>query len=143
MDKRHRSVEGSSPCSAPAETVWEVWTNPSQWPGDVIEEGSVDGDFAVGSKVTVKVKGGVKTTSTLTQVDPPRIWRSVSKFPGLTLTYDHGIETADHGTVLTERVILTGPFAGLFDRMTRTRLEETFASVTAYIARLAEARLPS
>jgi hypothetical protein len=81
MDKRHRSVEGSSTCSAPAETVWEVWTNPSEWPGDVIEAGSVDGDFAVGSKVTVKVKGGVKTTSTLTRVEPPRIWSSVSKFP--------------------------------------------------------------
>jgi hypothetical protein len=143
MDKRQRSVEGSSTCSAPAETVWEVWTNPSEWPGDVIETGSVDGDFAVGSKVTVKAKGGVKTTSTLTRVEPPRIWSSVSKFPGLTLTSDHVIETADGETVLTERVIMTGTFAGVAGRLLSKRLEEAFTAVTAYIARLAEARLPS
>jgi hypothetical protein len=123
--------------------VWEVWTNPSEWPGGVIEQGAVDGDFAVGSKVTVKVKGGVKTTSTLARVDPPTIWTSVSKFPGLTLTYEHVIEPAGDGPVLTERVIMTGLFAGLFDRMTRTKLEETFTAVTADIARLAESRLPS
>src|ERR1700757_4484922 len=125
MDKRHRSVEGSSSCSAPAETVWEVWTRPSEWPGDVIEAGSVDGDFAVGSKVTVKVKGGVKTTSTLTRVEPPRMWSSVSTFPGLALIYEHVIETADGATVLTERVIMTGTFAGVASRLLGKRLEET------------------
>jgi hypothetical protein len=137
-----RVIEGSSPCSAPAETVWQVWADPSTWPGSVIEVGAVDGEFAEGSKVTVKVKGGVKTASTLTKVEPPRIWCSVTKFPGLTLAYDHVIESAGSGTLLTERVTMTGPFAGLFDRMTRSKLEETFPAVTAEIARLAEARLP-
>ena len=143
MDKRHRSFEGSSRCSAPASTVWAVWTNPSEWPGDVIEAGTIDGDFVVGAKVGVKVKGGVKTTSTLTRVDPPKIWTSVSKFPGLTLTYEHAIDTAGDSTMLTERIIMSGLFAGVAARLMGSRLEETFAAVTACIARLAEARLPS
>ena len=105
--------------------------------------GTLDGDFVVGSKVGVKVKGGVKTTSTLTRVDPPKIWTSVSKFPGLTLTYEHVIDAAGGSTVLTERVIMSGPFAGVAAGLMRNRLEQTFAAVTAYIARLAEARLPS
>jgi hypothetical protein len=96
----------------------------------------------VGSTVTVKVKGGVKTKSTLTRVQAPNIWTSVTKFPGLQLTYEHTIDGSAGGTVLTERVIMTGPFAGLFERMTRTKLEETFAAVTADIARSAESDPP-
>ncbi|MGE2716634.1 SRPBCC family protein [Mycolicibacterium litorale] len=138
MGSKQRTVEGSSPCSAAPERVWDVWTAPERWPGDVIEVGSVDGDFAVGSKVTVKVKGGVKTRSTLTRVEAPKIWTSVTTFPGLRLTYEHTIDDLGNGTVLTERVIMTGPFAGLFDRMTRAQLQETFVAVTAEIARSAE-----
>jgi hypothetical protein len=142
MGNKQRMVEGSSPCSAAPERIWSVWTTPEQWPGDVIEVGAVDGDFAVGSKVTVKVKGGVKTRSTLTRVEAPKIWTSVTKFPGLHLTYEHTIDDAADGAVLTERVIMTGPFAGLFDRMTRKQLEETFVAVTAEIARSAESAPP-
>ncbi|MDT5208515.1 MAG: hypothetical protein QOF67_930 [Mycobacterium sp.] len=52
-----RSFEGSSPCSAPVSTIWQVWTNPSTWKGSVIESASIDGDFVVGAKYTTKVKG--------------------------------------------------------------------------------------
>ncbi|BBY15883.1 SRPBCC family protein [Mycolicibacterium litorale] len=142
MGRKQRSVEGSSRCSAAPERVWEVWTAPEGWPGDVIEVGAVDGEFAVGSTVTVKVKGGVKTKSTLTRVDAPKIWTSVTRFPGLTLTYEHVIDGSADGTVLTERVIMTGPFAGLFDRMARGQLQQTFTAVTADIARSAETAPP-
>ena len=71
------------------------------------------------------------------------MWSSVSTFPGLALIYEHVIETADGATVLTERVIMTGTFAGVASRLLGKRLEETLTAVTAYIARLAEARLPS
>lgn len=110
--------------------------------GDVIEVGSVDGDFAVGSKVTVKAKGRLKTRSALTRVEAPKIWTSVTRFPGLRLTYEHTIDDAADGTKLTERVVITGPFAGLFDLLTRKQLEETFVAVTAEIARSAESAPP-
>lgn len=142
MSNKLRSVEGSSPCSAPAETVWAVWTDPSAWPGEVIEMGSVDGNFAVGSRVGVKVKGGVKTYSTLTRVERPSIWTSVTKFPGLTLTYEHTIEPHEAGTLLTERVIMGGAFAGVAHLALRRNLRETFTAVTGYIGQLAESRLP-
>ncbi|WP_082947951.1 SRPBCC family protein [Mycolicibacterium monacense] len=142
MGNKLRSVEGSSPCSAPAETVWEVWTDPSAWPGDVIEMGTVDGDFAVGARVGVKVKGGVKTYSTLTRVERPAIWTSETTFPGLKFTYEHTIQNHGAGTLLTERVIMSGVLAGVAHRLLRSRLEETFTAVTGYIGRLAEARLP-
>jgi len=71
------------------------------------------------------------------------MWVGVSKFPGLTMTYDHMIEAFDGGTVLSERVVMSGPFAGVAGRLMGNRLEQTFAASTERIARLAEARLLS
>jgi len=61
--------------------------------------------FAVGSKVTVKAKGGVKTTSTLTRGGATEDMEfGLESFPGLTLTSDHVIENPPMAkTVLTER----------------------------------------
>jgi ligand-binding SRPBCC domain-containing protein len=139
MEKRRRTFEGSSKCSAPASTVWAVWTNPSLWPGGVIESAKIDGNFVVGAKLTDKTKGGPTTTATVTLVDPPRMWVDVSKFPGLRMTFEHVIEAADEGTVLTERVIISGLLAAVAARLMGSRLEQTFAGTTSRIACLAEA----
>jgi hypothetical protein len=68
------------------------------------------------------------------------MWAAVSKFPGLTMTVEHVIEAAADGTALTERAILSGPFAGVMARLIGGRLEKDFAGTTARIASLAEAR---
>ena len=86
-----RSFEGSSPCSAPVSTIWQVWTTPSAWPGGIIESASIDGDFVVVAKYTTKVKGLPASTGTVTHVESPRIWGSVAKAPGLTLTYEQAV----------------------------------------------------
>jgi hypothetical protein len=143
MAKQRRSFEGSSKCSAPASTVWAAWTNPSEWPGGIIQSTKIDGDFVVGAKIRAKLEGGPATTSTVTRMDPPGSWDGVSKFPGLTMTYEHTIEPADDGTLLTERVIMSGLFAAIAARLMGSGLEETFAATTERIARLAEGRLPS
>jgi hypothetical protein len=59
------------------------------------------------------------------------------------MTYEHTIEPADDGTLLTERVIMSGLFAAIAARLMGSGLEETFAATTERIARLAEGRLPS
>ncbi|MBV9089669.1 MAG: SRPBCC family protein [Mycobacteriaceae bacterium] len=141
MIKRRRSFEGSSRCSAPVSTVWAVWTDPLQWPGDVFDAAKIDGDFVVGAKVTAKLKG-LTTTLTLIKVDPPRMWTGVSKFPGVILTVEHLIEAADGGALLTERAVMSGPLAGVTSRVIGARLEKDFAGTTAGIARLAEAHCP-
>jgi hypothetical protein len=59
------------------------------------------------------------------------------------MTYEHMIEASDSSTVLSERVVMSGPFAGVAGRLMGNRLEQTFAASTGRIARLAEARLHS
>ncbi|MFS0896217.1 SRPBCC family protein [Mycolicibacterium litorale] len=136
-----RTFEGSSNCAAPASTVWTVWSNPTEWPGGIIQSTSIDGEFVVGAKIRGKVKGGPATTSTITDINEPRSWVGVSRFPGLTMTYEHTIEDVEDGTVLTERVIMDGPLAGIAGQLMGKNLKKTFAGTTGRIAELAEARI--
>ena len=68
------------------------------------------------------------------------MWVALSKFPGVTMTVEHVIESAADGTVLIERAIMSGPLGGVMARLIGGRLEKDFAGTTARIARLAEAR---
>jgi uncharacterized protein YndB with AHSA1/START domain len=140
MSKPYGPFAGSSECSATAEDVWAVWTNPNEWPGDVIAMAKIDGAFGVGARITTRVKGYPPLTSTVTRVEPPHLWTGVAKAPGLTQTIDHEIEPTDSGTLVTERTVFTGPLAAVAARLLGGRLRRTFEATTAHCARLAEAR---
>jgi hypothetical protein len=131
---------GSSQSSASAEDVWAVWTNPAEWPGGVISTAKIDGPFAVGAKITTRVKGYPPLTSTVTRVEPPRMWTGVAKAPGLTQTIEHLIEPAGSGALLTEQTTFTGPLASIAALVLGGRLRKTFAATTEHCARLAERR---
>src|ERR1700728_4294757 len=83
---------GSSHSSASAEDVWAVWTNPAEWPGDVIVMAKIDGPFAVGAKITMRVKGHPPLRLTVTRVEAPMLWTGVARAPGVTET----ISQPDH-----------------------------------------------
>ncbi|WP_123029260.1 SRPBCC domain-containing protein [Mycolicibacterium stellerae] len=139
MATRRRSFQGSSISSADPSAVWWAWTSPSEWPGGVIQKASIDGEFVVGANITAKAKGGPTTTHTVTSVDPPRGWVGVSKFPGVTMTYEHEIEVVDGGTKLTERAVMSGPLAGVAALLIGKSLAKGFNDSTARIAEVAEA----
>ena len=119
---------GSSHSSASAEDVWAVWRNPAEWPGDVIVMAKIDRPFAVGAKITIRVKGHPPLTSTVTQSEPPMLWTGVARAPGLTETIDHLIEPTDSGTLITERSVFTGPWASIAARILGGRVRKTLAA---------------
>jgi hypothetical protein len=140
MGDTRRAFEGSSRSDASPDAAWAVWTNPAAWEGDVIVAARLHGKFEVGGKITTKVKGYPTGTSTITSVESPRLWVGVARTPGLTMTYEHVIEPAGAGTVLTERAIISGALAPVVARLLGRRLEATFVATTAHCARLAEQR---
>jgi hypothetical protein len=100
----------------------------------------IDGPFAVGAKITTRVKGYPPLASTVIRIEPPRLWTGVAKAPGLTQTIDHLIELTDSGTLITERTVFTGPLASIAARIFGRRLRKTFEATTANCGRLAERR---
>lgn len=133
-----RAFEGTAQSSASAGAVWAVWTNPADWTGDIIRAAKIDGDFVVGSRITLKPKGLPTTRLTITQIDPQHRWAADSKLPGVTIEFEHIVESGDSGTRLVERGILTGSFAGVAAHLIGHRLEAMFAGLTAQCARQAE-----
>ena len=117
-----------------------VWTNPAEWPGDVIVMAKIDGPFAVGAKITIRVKSHPPLISTVTRIEPPMLWTGVARAPGLTETIDHLIEPTDSGTLITERTVFTGPLASIAARILGGRVRKTFEATTAHFGRLAERR---
>jgi hypothetical protein len=114
MGKSKGPFGGSSHCSANADAVWAVWTNPAAWPGGVIATAKIDGPFAVGARITTR------------------------KAPGLTQTIEHLVGPTESGTLLTERTVFTGPLASIAARVLGGRPRKTFDATTAHCARLAE-----
>jgi hypothetical protein len=131
---------GSSPSSASAEDVWAVWTNPVEWPGDVIVMAKIDGPFAVGAKVRMRVRGHPPLRLTVTRIESPMLWTGVARFPGLTETIDHLIEPTGSGTLLTQRTVFTGPLASIAARVLEGTVRKTFEATTTHFGRLAERR---
>jgi hypothetical protein len=129
---------GSSQSSASAEDVWAVWTNPAEWPGDVIVMAKIDGLFAVGAKITMRVKGHPPLRLTVTRVEAPVLWTGVARVPGLTETIDHLIEPTDSGTLITQRTVFTGPLASIAARALGGTVRKTFEATTTHFGRLAE-----
>jgi hypothetical protein len=120
--------------------VWKVWTTPADWPGDAIQSARIDGDFAIGAKITIKVKGLPAQKLTVDRIEPQRLWASVGKLPGLTMTYEHTVEPAETATLVKERALLSGPLARVAGLLLGTHLRATFNANTAHCARVAEAR---
>ena len=130
----------SSQCSASAEAVWAVWTNPAEWPGDVTVMAKIDGLFAVGAKITMRVKGHPPLRLTVTRVEAPMVWTGVARAPGLTETIDHLIEPTYPGTLIAQRTVFTGPLASIAARVLGGTVRKTFEATTAPFGRLAERR---
>jgi hypothetical protein len=131
---------GSSHSSASVEDVWAVWANPAEWPGDVMVMAKIDGPFAVGAKVTMRVRGHPPLRLTVTRVEAPTLWTGVARVPGLTETIDHLIEPTDSGTLITQRTVFTGPLASIAARVLGGTVRKTFEATTAHFGRLAERR---
>ena len=117
-----------------------MWTTPAEWPGDVIQSARIDGDFALGAKITIKAKGLPAQNLIVSSIEPQRLWTGVGRLPGLTMTYEHSVEPAETGTLVRERALLSGPLAGVAGLLIGTRLRATFNANTAHCARVAETR---
>ena len=132
-------ISGSAVSSAAVDVLWTVWTDPSRWTGGPIEHAQVHGPFEVGNSYSVKVRGNRPLTATIVGIDPPRSWTSTARVLGLRLTLHHILQPEQTGVLVTEGVVIAGPFARLADALLARRLRATYEETTAHCARLAEA----
>ena len=102
--------EHSAESKADPAGVWERYTDVDHWSewSKGVEESSLDGEFEVGSKGTLKAPQLFRTRFELVEVEPERRFVSQAKVPGAAIVFDHVIDPGDGRTRITHRVAIEG-----------------------------------
>ena len=131
--------ECSTETSASRSAVWTIWSDPERWqefePG--VTWARLEGPFVSGAKVTVKPKGGPKSSLEIVSADPERGYATLAKLPLAKLRFEHSLADGGGRTRISSRVQVTGPLSWLFPRI--FGLSKDAPLMQTNLARLAEA----
>jgi carbon monoxide dehydrogenase subunit G len=129
------TCEESAEVAASAEDAFAAWTDV-----DVLARApdlqsiSLDGPFAVGSRLKMKPEGMPTARLRITRVEPPRLWTDESSGPGFRMVFDHVVEPAGSGVRLTERVEVRGLLSPLLGRLIGGKLRAAARASVAHVA---------
>ncbi len=105
----HQVVTTAAPSA-----VWPLYADVSRWTewDSGLQDVTLDGPFAVGSRGTLQVEGQPPLTWELTEVVDGELFTDVTDIPGVaTLTFVHRIAPHGEGSVITHEVRIVGPAA--------------------------------
>jgi len=136
------SIEETIVIDAPAEIVWELWTDVEHW--NVWDHGiawsRIEGAFEKGAHGVLKPKSGPKSKFTLVEVQKGKRFKDISRLPLCTIEFDHQL-TPEQGRVrVTHSISLVGPLSFLFTRILGKQFSHDLAAAVKTLASLAEQR---
>lgn len=112
-------IKHSVETSASPEDIWELWqdvANWNKWDGGV-EYSTIDGPFVEGMTGTLKIKGGSLVRTTLTRVEPMKMFVEESKVFWTRIIVSHYLTESGGKTDVTHQIEMTGPLAFVFARL--------------------------
>lgn len=126
--------------NAPAETIWRIWTDVTNWPEwDVaLEWARLDGPFALNTGGRLKSKGSPESPFTITQLDAGRSYTFSTHLPLAQLHIRRELTPGAHTTDFTHTVAFTGPLGWLFGRILGTQFRTTLPEAMERIRAHAE-----
>jgi uncharacterized membrane protein len=108
--------EDSVEIEAPAQLVWDVFSNVEHWPdwtASVTSLTGLDGPaLAVGKRFTIKQPGMAKLVWTVTEIDPGSSWTWVQRAPGSLVTARHEVIAQPGGRTLVRQQLDQGGALG-------------------------------
>lgn len=131
----------SESTTASAAEVWALWEDPERWPewNSQLDSAELEGSFAVGEKVRVKLRRGGRQQFEITALEPERRFVDESRFPGARFGHEHRLEPTAEGCEITHRLYVSGFASGLWALMLgRKRLRESVAGFAAAERELVE-----
>jgi uncharacterized membrane protein len=100
-------TEDSIEIDAPAELVWQVFSDVEHWPEWTASVTSLVGrdgaNLAVGKRFSIKQPGMVKLTWKVTEIDPGLSWTWVQRAPGVAVTARHHVIVQPDGRTLVRQ----------------------------------------
>ena len=102
--------------TASPKAIWDIWQDVSNWNtwDHGIEFSTIDGPFREGAKGTLKPKGGPLVHTTLTAVEPMKMFVDESKLPLARIIVSHFMNESNGKTIVTHQIEMNGPLAFVF-----------------------------
>jgi uncharacterized membrane protein len=115
-------TEDSVEIDAPAQLVWEVFSDVQRWPEWTASVTSLVGrdgaSLAVGKRFTIKQPGMSKLVWKVTEIDPGSSWTWVQRSPGVRVTARHWVTAQPGGrTLVRQQLDQRGVLGGLVGRL--------------------------
>lgn len=134
------STEASAVSSAPAEVLWNLWTNVSEWPAwdPDVQWSKLNGEFREGTGGVLKPRGGPAVNFKLIEVETGRAFDDSAALPLARMVFRHRLDRTETGTRITHRVEITGPLGALFGLLIGRGIRKSLPSAVERLARLAE-----
>lgn len=127
---------------ADPESIWDRWTRLDLWAEDdpKTQWAKLDGPLEVGATGKLKPTQGPVSKLTVTRLDQPNRFDIEMKVPAAVMRFEHEMAPsgADGGPVkLTHRVVITGPFGGLYGWFVGRSIIAGLPNVMGNLARMA------
>jgi uncharacterized membrane protein len=115
-------TEDSVEIDAPAQLVWEVFSEVQRWPEWTASVTSLVGkdgaNLAVGKRFSIKQPGMSKLVWKVTEIDHGSSWTWVQRSPGVLVTARHWVTTQPGGrTLVRQQLEQRGVLGALVGRM--------------------------
>ncbi len=134
------SAQFSLPTSAPPQSIWNLWKDVAAWTrwDHEVEKCALDGAFAVGTRGTLKPKGGPTTRFEIVELEALKRFTNRSLLPLCRLEFIHTLSTLGEQTVVEHRVQMNGPLTFLFRRLIGTSIEKGLPQTVFQLVAMAE-----
>lgn len=134
------TTEASAQTSATPERVWGLWSDVegwSRWDPHVVQA-SLDGAFSLGSSGLIRPKGGPNLRFTLVEVTINRSFIDRCRLPLATIDFIHELTPTSSGTMITHRVVMSGPLTFVFRRLIGSGIERGLPAAVRSLAECAQ-----
>lgn len=109
-------IEHTIETKASPKAIWSLWEDVKNWNtwDHGIEFSTLSGPFIKGTRGTLKPKGGPLVHTTLTLVEPLKMFINESKLFLCRIIVSHYLEVSHTMTKITHRIEMLGPLSFLF-----------------------------
>lgn len=121
--------------------IWRLWSNPNNWSrwNSGIRDAQINGPIADGARGRMTTNRGSTHDVTFHDVSDGRGFSmSMAGPPLTTFTFTCEVRSDGVGSVISQRVAITGPLGSLFGAMMGKELAKHFVPVLDDLARAAE-----
>ena len=138
-------VEHTVETTASPESIWKIWEDVSNWNtwDHGIEFSTINGPFQAGTTGTLKPKGGPLVHTTLTQVEPMRMFVDEARLPLTRIVVSHSMTVSGGRTYVTHHIEMRGLLSCVFALLIGRNMKKNLPQEMLAMIRKAESLDPS